>query len=102
MRTADRDPARRTSADELQAELDAAHDEITRLSHDTSEAIAHQTAISDVLKAMSRSPYALDELLQATIDHGTKLCRAEDGLVYVKGGDELHLRTGNAGGPVAG
>jgi signal transduction histidine kinase len=82
----------------LQRSLNAAQEEIVRLSRETDEAIAQQTAVSDVLKAMSRSPYALGEVLQATIDQGTTLCRAEDGLIYLVSGDELRLRANSSGG----
>jgi len=63
------------------------------------EAIEQQAAVSDVLKAMSRSPYTLDEVLQATIDHGTTLCQAENGLIYLLSGDELRLRTDSHASP---
>jgi signal transduction histidine kinase len=79
--------------------LAAAQQELDRLSHEMTAAIAQQTAVSDVLKAMSRSPYALEGVLQATIDQGTKLCRAEDGLIYLRSGDELRLRANSSGGP---
>jgi len=98
MGTTPRTPDAR-SADELQRRLKAAQEEIVRLSRETDEAVAQQTAVSDVLKAMSRSPYALGEVLQATIDQGTTLCRAEDGLIYLVSGDELRLRAKSSGGP---
>jgi signal transduction histidine kinase len=88
--------------DELQSTLAVARQEIDRLSHELKEAIAQQTAVSNVLKAMSRSPYALGGVLQATIDHGTKLCRAEDGLIYLLSGNELRLRASNSAGPPEG
>ncbi|MDP9321639.1 MAG: GAF domain-containing sensor histidine kinase [Chloroflexota bacterium] len=96
-RTKDAQP----SVDDLQRELSAAQEENIRLSHETEEAVAQLSAVSDVLKAMSRSPYALDEVLQATIDHGTTLCRAENGLIYLLSGDELRLRTGSRASPEA-
>ena len=99
MGTTQRTPDAGPSVDELQRTLGAAQEEIVRLAHEKSEAIAQQTAVSEVLKAMSRSPYALDMLLQATIDHGTTLCRAENGLIYLMSGGELRLRADSRGAP---
>ncbi len=76
---------------DLPTELEAARQELR-------EALEQQAAVSDVLKAMSRSPYALDELLQATIDRGTTLCRAKDGLIYLMSGDGLRFFATNSGG----
>jgi signal transduction histidine kinase/putative methionine-R-sulfoxide reductase with GAF domain len=84
-----RPPPRRVA--DLAAELEAARQHAR-------EAIAQQLAVSDVLKSMSRSPYALDQLLQATIDHGVDLCRSENGLIYLLVGDELRLRANKSGG----
>ena len=81
-----------SSVDELRRELLSAREANVGLSREKSEALAQQAAVSEILNAMSRSPYALDQLLQAAIDHGTKLCRAEDGLIYLRSGSELRLR----------
>ena len=85
--------------DELQRQVRVAHERIVRLERETNEAIAQQTAVSDVLKAMSRSPYALDVLLQATVDHGTALCKAKNGLIYLLVDGELRLRTDSQDAP---
>jgi GAF domain-containing protein/anti-sigma regulatory factor (Ser/Thr protein kinase) len=79
---------------DLRTELQAARQQ-------AGEAIAQQAAVSDVLRAMIRSPSTLDEVLQATIDHGTTLCQAENGLIYLLSGDELRLRTDSRASPEA-
>ena len=54
----------------------------------------HLLALSDVLAVMSRSPHELQPVLDAVIQHATKLCRAQQGFINMLEGD--HYRWGVA------
>ena len=51
--------------------------ENVRLFKETNESLAQQTAVGDVLKAISRSTFDLDLVLRTVIESAARLCRAE-------------------------
>ena len=57
------------------------------------EAVEQQTAVAEVLEAISRSAFDLEPILQAAVDHGVKLCHSWRGLLYLAEGDVFRLRT---------
>jgi signal transduction histidine kinase len=63
-----------------------------RLFNDTQEALAQQTAIAELLKAMSRTSFQLEALLHALIENATRLCKADKGFVYLREGEDYLMR----------
>jgi signal transduction histidine kinase len=63
-----------------------------RLFNDTQEALDQQTAIAELVKAMSRTSFQLDALLPALIENATRLCRADRGFVYLREGEDYVMR----------
>jgi GAF domain-containing protein len=61
--------------------------ENVRLFNETKEALAQQTATADVLKAISRSTFDLQTVLNALIESATRQCNADQGTITRKIGE---------------
>jgi len=65
--------------------------ENARLFKETSEALDRQTAVSEVLKDMSRSVFDLDRVLESVAANAVRLCGADNGSIARLKGDAWEL-----------
>src|SRR5262249_40193064 len=68
--------------------------ELETKNHDLTEALAHQTAVSDILKVVSRSAFELQLVLEAIVERATRLCGASNGVIYQFNGMTARLAAG--------
>ena len=61
--------------------------ELRRARDEATTALAEQTALREVLEAISRSAFALDAVLRALIEHATRLVGAEKGFIFRRDGE---------------
>src|SRR5262245_22192099 len=58
---------------------------------DLTEALEQQTALGDILKAMTRSAFGLEPVLAAIIENAGRLCGADQGAIHQFDGELLQL-----------
>jgi GAF domain-containing protein/anti-sigma regulatory factor (Ser/Thr protein kinase) len=68
--------------------------ENVRLFNATKEALAQQTAVSEVLKSISASGFDLGRVLQTVTEHATRLSGATQGILYRRDGGVLQYAAG--------
>jgi hypothetical protein len=61
-------------------------------------ALTQQTAIAELVQAMSRTSFQLEALLHTLIENVTQLCHADQGFVYLRDGEDYVMRV-NHGAP---
>ena len=65
--------------------------ELGTKNHDLTDALAQQTAVSDILKIVSRSAFELQSVFEAIVERATRLCGASNGVIYQFDGDVARL-----------
>src|SRR5262245_9319115 len=67
------------------------HDQVTARTHELAEALEHQTATSEVLNVITRSPTDAQPVFDAIVESAARLCEAMFSLVFLYDGDLLRL-----------
>src|SRR5262249_42417345 len=65
--------------------------ENARLFNETKEALEQQTATSEILRVISRSPTDIQQVLDTIAATAARLCEAFDAVIRLRHGDELRL-----------
>jgi signal transduction histidine kinase/uncharacterized protein YdeI (YjbR/CyaY-like superfamily) len=69
-----------------------------RLFNETNQALERQTATAEVLRAISRTTFQLQPVLEMLIENATRMCKAEKGHVFIREGDVFQF-TASHGAP---
>src|SRR5215472_14645866 len=63
---------------------------VARLTHERDEALLRETANSEILRLISKSPGDLDLVFRTILEHATSICNANFGNLFRFDGEKLH------------
>jgi two-component system, NtrC family, sensor kinase len=66
-------------------------DEVQARTRDLSEALEQQTATSEVLRVISRSPGKLEPVFQSMLANAVRICEAKLGNLWLREGDNFRI-----------
>jgi GAF domain-containing protein/anti-sigma regulatory factor (Ser/Thr protein kinase) len=72
------------------------HDQVTARTRELTESLEQQTATSEVLQVISRSPGELEPVFQAMLENATRICDAKFGTLFRFDGQRFQLAAGTA------
>src|SRR5437870_3600754 len=76
--------------------------ELAEVHAELTEALAQQTAISDILRVISSAPAGLQAVLEAVVDNAARLCNATDAHIFRIDADVLRLVASFGSQPIIG
>jgi signal transduction histidine kinase len=86
------------SYESLEQKVEARTRELAEANHGLSEALDQQTATSEILRAISRSPTDIEPVLDALVISAARFCGAYDAVIFLPDGDSF--RVGAHHGPI--
>src|SRR5215469_4442092 len=80
---------------DIQRELAECRVELDKGTAERDEALEQQTATAEVFKAISRSTFDLDAVLQTVVSAAHRLCRSDYSVIFRQQGDEYRWAAGH-------
>ena len=80
-----------TELNQLKEELRRVSEKLESRERELAESLAQQTATSEILRVISRSPTAIQPVLDAVTESAARLCDAFDAVIFRRDDDRLRL-----------